>query len=300
MALQQKITDALNESRILVLGAQIIIGFQWRAIFEAGYARLPWISQCLGIVALMLTLILLGLLVAPVCYHGIVCEGENADSIHRFTTKTTEAALIPFSFAVGIDLFLASGTLLSSKSAIIAGIAGFIVAIFFWFGLEAIYLLKPHPPKDVMQKHEPTPLWVKIDHVLTEARMVLPGAQALLGFQFLVFFTDSFQTLPDVSKKLHLSSLLLVCFSIVLLMTPAAFHRLVEHGEDTERFYSIANRLILGAMAPIALATAIDFYIVAAKVTRNDLFSILASSALLIYFLGFWFGYTLYMRGRRG
>ena len=41
MSLHQKITDVFNESRILVLGIQIIIGFQWRAIFESGYEQLP-------------------------------------------------------------------------------------------------------------------------------------------------------------------------------------------------------------------------------------------------------------------
>ena len=35
----------------------------------------------------------------------------------------------------------------------------------------------------------------KIKHVLTECRVVLPGAQALLGFQFICVLTESFDRL---------------------------------------------------------------------------------------------------------
>ena len=244
-------------------------------------------------------MIQLGLLVAPVCYHGIVHDGNDANATHRFTTKTTEAALIPFSVAMGSDLFLASGTLLGFKAALIPGVSGFIVAIFFWFGMEEICRWRNGTPETDMNEAEPTPLSIKIDHILTEARMVLPGAQALLGFQFLIFFAEPFQSLPDFYKMLHLASLLLVCLAVVLLMTPAAFHRLVEHGEDTQRFYATANRLVLAALFPIAAATALDFYVVAAKVTRRDGLSALMAAALLLYFLTFWFGYTLYMRRRQ-
>ena len=43
---------------------------------------------------------------------------------------------------------------------------------------------------------EETELSTRIKQVLTEARVVLPGAQALLGFQFIAVLTDSFARLP--------------------------------------------------------------------------------------------------------
>jgi hypothetical protein len=294
--LQRKITNALNESRILILGAQILIGFQWHAIFEKGYEQLPLWAQYLGLSAVLLMLILLGLLIAPVCHHGIVYRGEDTPAILRFTNRTTELALIPFAVTLGIDLTLSSGTLLEPRTAIIVGLAGFGVALVFWFGIELLFRLHSHVLQAPPQQPEPTPLHVKIDHVLTEARMVLPGAQALLGFQFIIFFSESFQALPQTSKLLHFASLLLVCLAIVLLITPAAFHRIVEHGEDTERFYNVANTLVVAAMAPIAIASSLEFYIVVAKVTHRHGIAILASTLLGLYFLSFWFGYTLYLR----
>jgi len=53
-----------------------------------------------------------------------------------------------------------------------------------------------------------------------------PGAQALLGFQFAVMLVDGFDQLPASSQYLHLVSLVAVALSTVLLIAPAAYHRL--------------------------------------------------------------------------
>jgi len=55
--------------------------------------------------------------------------------------------------------------------------------------------------------------------------MVIPGAQALLGFQFATFFQKPFDSLARSSQQVHLISLVLMAVSIILLMTIAAYHR---------------------------------------------------------------------------
>jgi len=42
-------------------------------------------------------------------------------------------------------------------------------------------------------KDQQVPLAKKIDQMLTEARVILPGAQALLGFQLAVILTQAFE-----------------------------------------------------------------------------------------------------------
>jgi hypothetical protein len=49
-------------------------------------------------------------------------------------------------------------------------------------------------------ENQETPLSIKIDHMLTEARVVLPGAQALLGFQLIAVLTKPFEQLPPALK----------------------------------------------------------------------------------------------------
>ena len=71
---------------------------------------------------------------------------------------------------------------------------------------------------DQAKTEKPTPLPAKIDQMLTEARVILPGAQALLGFQLTVTLTRAFEQLPEQVKLLHATSLCCVGFAVILLM----------------------------------------------------------------------------------
>jgi hypothetical protein len=144
-----------------------------------------------------------------------------------------------------------------------------------------------------------TKLKDKIQQVLTEIRVVLPGAQALLGFQFISLLMEGFEKLPSSSKYVHFASLCLVAFTVILLMTPAAYHRLVERGEDTEHFHRFASRTLLASMVPLALGITGDFYVVARKITESEGLSLALGALALLIFYGLWFGYTLYTRQAR-
>ena len=53
--------------------------------------------------------------------------------------------------------------------------------------------------------------------MLTEARVLLPGAQALLGFQLAVILNDTFSQLPQSSKLTNVASLCCISLAIILL-----------------------------------------------------------------------------------
>ena len=139
----------------------------------------------------------------------------------------------------------------------------------------------------------------KVKHVLTEARVVLPGAQALLGFQLLAVLTESFDRLPNASKYVHLASLGFIAVTVVLLMTPAAYHRIVEQGEETEHFHRFASKMIIAALVPLALGLAGGVYVVVQKVTESALVSVVSALVALALFWELWFGITLYRRTQR-
>ena len=67
-------------------------------------------------------------------------------------------------------------------------------------------------------------------NVLEEARMVLPGIQALIGFPTMAVFNQRFAAMSDVVKSAYLVALGLLILGIGLLMTPAAYHRPAERG----------------------------------------------------------------------
>ena len=297
-AIKEKIRDALNETRILILGTEVLVGFQFRAAFEKGFEASPPLLQHLGLGGLTLTLLATAVLIAPAAYHRIVARGEDTPGLLRFATKSAELALLPLAATLGLDLFLSAARVKTLAVAAAIGLCGLAVALFFWYGMEVAQATKRLPGEELRQ--EPTKLEDKIDHVLVEVRMILPGVQALLGFQFIIFFGEAFDRIPQLSREIHLVSLLLVALSTVLLMTPAAYHRIVEHGEDTERFHRVANRLVLAATLPLALGMAGDFYVVTEKITHSPSVALAAALALLIFFLGLWFGVTLWLRWMGG
>ena len=144
-----------------------------------------------------------------------------------------------------------------------------------------------------------TPLKDKIEHVLTECRVVLPGVQALLGFQLATTLMKSFEQLPDSSKQVHLISLGCIALSMVLLMTPAAYHRIVEEGEETERFHRFASGMLLAALVPLALGVSGALFVVTRKMFESvSLAGALAAGSTLVFAL-IWFGVTLYVRTLR-
>src|SRR5438105_4430263 len=97
---------------------------------------------------------------------------------------------------------------------------------------------------------------------IDEARMVLPGIQALFGFQLIATFNERFRQLPNSEQCLHYAALVLVAIAIALIMTPAAYHRLVEQNSVSSFFIRLASGLIAAAMVPLMMAIAFEVYIV--------------------------------------
>ncbi len=127
-------------------------------------------------------------------------------------------------------------------------------------------------------------------HVLEECRMVLPGIQALFGFQLIAVFNQGFdQKLPEIGQMVHLVALILTALSMALVMTPAALHRLAEPMEVSERFLWLASNLILAGMVPLAVAVGLDSYVVASIVLGREMPAIVLGIVLMVVFGGVWF-----------
>ena len=310
--LKNKIQDALNEARILILGAQVLLGFQFRAPLEQGFDKLPPAAQQLKLGGLGLLMVTIGLLMLPAVYHRVVAEGEDTPGVHRFTSTVTAIALLPFALALAGDFFVAFAAEFGDTVGLVASALALATALGFWYGIEVqrrqAHGLGLWPSSDTREDPQPgeskeadmgTKTETKISQVLTEARVVLPGAQALLGFQLAGMLTDGFDKLPSYAKYVHLGSLAAIGVAVVLLMAPAAYHRIVTEGEATEGVHRFASAMVLGAMVPLALGICGDVFVVVDKVTRNTPLSVGVAAAGLVFFYGLWFGLTLALKARR-
>src|SRR5256885_1487543 len=158
--LPTRIKNALNEGRILILGAQVLLGFQYRAALEPGFARLSRIAQVMTLVGLALLVGVIALLITPAVWHRVVERGHDSARLRGFQC----------------------------------------------------------------------------------------GAMLMAGFT----------KLPPVSRWIHVGGLACVALATILLITPAAYHRIAENGEDTERVHRVTSRLLLWALVPLALSLAAD------------------------------------------
>src|SRR3954465_4653910 len=96
MSLSKKVKVALDETRTLILGAQILLGFQLQGVFRPVFDRLPWHDRYLDIASLLFSSLTVGLLIAPSLHHQIVDEGDSTRRIHRTIGRFASWALAPF------------------------------------------------------------------------------------------------------------------------------------------------------------------------------------------------------------
>src|SRR5438270_2035666 len=102
--LRDRIENALNETRMLMLGAQVLVGFGYVSTFYRRFEELPEPARYAKLVSLALLLVALALIVAPVPFHNIVERGRDSMRLQRFITGVATPALLPFALALSIDL----------------------------------------------------------------------------------------------------------------------------------------------------------------------------------------------------
>ena len=110
---------------------------------------------------------------------------------------------------------------------------------------------------------------------------------------------ENFDKLPALSKYLHLASMICVAGRHRDFDDSAAYHRIVEKGEETEHFHRFASRMVLAALVPLALGICGDVFVVVRKVLDSTLVAVVAAVVTLAVFYELWFGLTLYRRVQR-
>jgi hypothetical protein len=119
--------------------------------------------------------------------------------------------------------------------------------------------------------------------------MVLPGIQALFGFQLIAVFNDGFaQKLSTVQQQIHFVSIVLTVIAIALVMTPAALHRQIDPLAVTRRFIRSSTILLILSMFPLAISICLEIYLIAQIITRLYWLSLLTAAGLFLLFLSLW------------
>jgi hypothetical protein len=297
MSLSSKLKAALNENRLLILGAEILMGFQLNAAFVDGFDRLEPHAQLLDGIAYALMGLTVGLLIAPSMQHRLVEYGEDTPRLLHAATVFAAAALLPLGICLGLDVLIAFEKHFGFTLAAIAGATCFTLAMLWWFGLEWLWRRDDLMRKPM--KSAKTPLETRIEQLLTEARLLIPGAQALLGFQMAVMLTSAFDKVEPSSKLVHAAALCCIVLATILLMAPAAFHRLAYGGEDSEEFHALGTKLVVASALPIAAGISADLYVVLTKVSGSPLAGAIMAGAMAVVLIALWYVQPLLLRRKR-
>ncbi len=300
--LSDAVDNVFSEARMLLLGGQVLLGFSFRICFEQKFEQIARPAQLAEMLGLSVMTAALGWLIWPAAFHQIKEKGRMTASIHAFTTTVLDWALLPFAVGLALTLYTVATALELHYASLIGAAAG-VFAAAMWYGWSRAGR-KPDATQKVQkeleqqeQKYRDKPdLSDRIKKVLLECRMALPGAQAFLGFQFAIVFAQGFESVPRSWQIIHFISLLATIIATVLLITPAAYHRIHEAGEDTEHFHKVAGRLLLAALVFLGPGMAGDLFLVIAKVTQSPGVASTAAGLMLLAFYGLWFGVSAWRR----
>jgi Family of unknown function (DUF6328) len=301
--IRDQVRQGLSETRTTVLGGQILLGFQYEAMFQHGFPALSPARQGLQLWALILILAAVVLMIAPASFHQLSERGETTEGQRRAMRVLIPMSLAPFAVGVALNVMIGPGVAIGWGLAGVAAAAVALAAFFLWYGMEFMAMDRrtasfpddrsPAAPPEKSLKDE-------IADLMTETRIVLPGAQALLGFQFIGYLTEGYAHLSTPGRIGHGLALAALVVSMILLMTPAPFHRLAENGRETERLRGLTVRMIIGALAALAVAFAADLFVAIDIVTRSTGVALGGALFAAAAIAAVWFVWPLSRRGRAG
>jgi hypothetical protein len=305
MRLSEKVKIVLEETRILILGAQILLGFGFRGVFSERFDELPEYARYADGVGLGLLVCTVGLLIAPGPYHRIVEGGQDSGQLHRFVTAIADLALLPFALALGLGLFVGTeGIFDDAAVSTAAEVIGAGLALVLWYGLPQ---LRKGFVGGAGTNDRARPIERAARHAAAgQDRTVADGGPRhparRPGSVRLSAGHRAYASLRAVAEGLGRRA----CGEPVFGRASrhdadgaAPYHRIVYAGEDTEDMYRVGSALVMGATLPLGLGLAGDIYVVIAKISGSFAIGSLTGALAFVLLTGLWYLYPIIV-ARRG
>jgi hypothetical protein len=143
-------------------------------------------------------------------------------------------------------------------------------------------LLEPHDDGD-------------FSDMLSEQRILLPGAQMLTAFLIILPFNGGFRQIVHMEKLVFLATFICSLTSLLLLSAPAIQHRLIRPLVDRAAFKHIASKFIVAGAVALAFA-----FILATNLVISEVFGTLAgctaSGLIALLILVLWWLLPMYLQ----
>ncbi len=94
----------------------------------------------------------------------------------------------------------------------------------------------------------------RLDQLLQELRVAMPGVQVLFAFLLAVPFQQRFTTVTEFQKDVYFVTLLASAAASALFIAPTAYHRLMFKEHDKKHIVNFSSKLAVAGLAFLAIA----------------------------------------------
>ncbi|WP_332878640.1 DUF6328 family protein [Massilia sp. S19_KUP03_FR1] len=123
--------------------------------------------------------------------------------------------------------------------------------------------------------------------MLSEQRILLPGAQMLTAFLIILPFNGGFQHIVHSEKLVFLGTFICSMTSLLLLSAPAIQHRVIRPLADRAAFKQLASKFIVAGALALAFAFTLATNLVISEVF-GTVAGLAASGSIALLILVLW------------
>jgi cation transport ATPase len=138
----------------------------------------------------------------------------------------------------------------------------------------------------------------RLNELLQEIRVVLPGTTVLFGFLLAVTGFPNFPDFTRANRAMYFVAFTCAAVALVFLLAEASYHRLRGRPYDKYVMLRTVSRQAITAMTFLAISLTAAFALVV-DLTYGERASAIATSALVLLVLTVWFGLPLSRRATK-
>ncbi len=138
-----------------------------------------------------------------------------------------------------------------------------------------------------------------LSDMLSELRILLPGAQMLTAFLIILPFNGGAREIIESERYVFLVTFFFALTSLVLLSAPAIQHRLMRPLVSKSRFKRMASNQIVAGSLALGLAFTLGTNLVLSAVF-GSMIGLIAAGAMAAMIAAVWMVLPLYLKHKHG
>lgn len=127
-----QLTELLNETRILLPGTEVFLGFLTTLPFTSHFAELDGPRRVVYMCTFFSTLLSFVLFVLPAAYHRICRPIEHKERFKTFANRFLVAGLVPMSISMVLACYLVTYEVLNGFALYISGVFALLILTIWW------------------------------------------------------------------------------------------------------------------------------------------------------------------------